>query len=254
VLISSGSNALYIKFNSLENKLFCRKRSEQLKHFKKMTCIKTVVIVLLCFSYTLSAQTDYSTSGGNIIKNGIVWHGRGANCITPGGPLPASIYTDLQADLVRIPIDVNKSIHANNELRGYIDQARKYDAVVILCPFWYDNKDLGGSVNWDVAQLLGNNPSSDARYEIVKNRMKEIAALFKDEMDDFLELWNEPYYWDNSHGYSDNLWESDARDMIENIRSTGAKNIILVQGNAMGQGISAILNRGQNLIKDYANI
>lgn len=224
----------------------------------KLSCltanIKYSLILFFFFLKILSAQQNYSTSGGDILKNGNIWHGRGANCITPGGSLPVTIYTDLKADLVRIPIDVNKSIHTNSELNGYVDQARKYDAAVILCPFWYDNKDLGGSINWDAAQLLGNNPSSDERYEIVKNRMREIATLFKDEMDVFLELWNEPYYWDNSHGYSDSLWESDARDMIENIRSTGAKNITVVQGNATGQGITTILNKGQNLINDYSNI
>jgi len=211
-------------------------------------------ILFFCLSNILTAQSDYSTSGGDLLKNGIKWHGRGANCITPGGLLAESIYTDLKADLVRIPIDVNKAIHTDNELRGYVNQARKHDAAVILCPFWYDNKDLGGKVNWDAAQLLGNNPSGDARYDIVKTRMREIAVLFKNEMDVFLELWNEPYYWDNSHGYSDNLWESDARDMIENLRSTGANNIVVVQGNATGQGITAILNKGQSLINDFSNI
>jgi mannan endo-1,4-beta-mannosidase len=84
--------------------------------------------------------------------------------------------------------------------------------------------------------------------------MRDWANYAKTQPDVWIEVWNEPYMWNNSNGYTDALWLADMKDMVDNIRSTGATNIILVPGNRQGQGEEAILNQGKNLLTGRSNI
>ena len=62
--------------------------------------------------------------------------------------------------------------------------------------------------------------------------MRALAEQFKNQSDVWLEVWNEPYTYDNSGGYSNATWLKDAIEMVENLRSVeGFDNIIVVPGN-----------------------
>lgn len=87
-----------------------------------------------------------------------------------------------------------------------------------------------------LCQLLGGNPSQHARCSAVTNRWRDIASQFKDQPDVWFDLWNEPFWLDDSHGYNDALWSSDMSALVDNIRSIGAANLCLVPGSATGQG------------------
>ena len=85
--------------------------------------------------------------------------------------------------------------------------------------------------------------------------MKAIAEQFQNQPDVWIEVWNEPYSWNNSNGYNHDLWLSDMRDMVDNLRAVdGFQNIILVPGNEQGQSEAAILEKGSSLLQGRYNL
>lgn len=44
--------------------------------------------------------------------------------------------------------------------------------------------------------------------------MRAIEELFKDQTDVWMEVWNEPYNWDNQNGYSHDLWLRQKPDTL----------------------------------------
>jgi mannan endo-1,4-beta-mannosidase len=144
---------------------------------------------------------------------------------------------------------------STNTLQTIVNHARASGKVTILCAMWYDNDALaGGTTPYPACQLLGVNPSSDPRWAAVTNRWREIATHFKNQPDVWFDLWNEPYWWDDTRGYSETLWLSDMRLLVDNIRSTGARNICLVPGSATGQGHQVFINQGPALLSGRSNI
>ena len=57
--------------------------------------------------------------------------------------------------------------------------------ITIPCPF-----------GWDTLEVLGRNPSEQRFDPAYKARLRAIATEFRDEPDVWLEVWNEPYWWD----------------------------------------------------------
>ena len=85
--------------------------------------------------------------------------------------------------------------------------------------------------------------------------MKQIAEHFKDQTDVWIQVWNEPYHWDNKNGYSHELWLKDMEEMVDNLRwVNGFHNIIVVPGNEQGQSENAVINQGKKLIENRFNI
>ena len=57
--------------------------------------------------------------------------------------------------------------------------------------------------------------------------MKTIAEHFKNQPDVWIEVWNEPYHWNNENEYTNDLWLKDMKDMVDNLRWVeGFQNII----------------------------
>ncbi|MGY6523099.1 MAG: cellulase family glycosylhydrolase [Mongoliitalea sp.] len=134
-------------------------------------------------------------------------------------------------------------------LQTIVNQNRANQKITILCPFGWVN-DQGNQT-----LLTGLNPSSQDFFHDYQTKMKLIAEHFKNQPDVWIEVWNEPYHWNNENRYSHELWLKDMSDMVDNLRRVnGFYNIILVPGNEQGQSESAILEKGKQLLKNRYNI
>jgi mannan endo-1,4-beta-mannosidase len=130
-----------------------------------------------------------------------------------------------------------------HSLRTVVENNRRNGLVTILCPF-----------GWDTLEVLGLNPSEQSFYSAYKARMRAIATEFHNEPDVWLEVWNEPYWFDGGRGYTDDVWLRDMQDMVDNIRSTGNQNIVLVPGAETGQAEGVLLAKGATLLEGRSNI
>ncbi|MBF2005470.1 MAG: cellulase family glycosylhydrolase [Chlorogloeopsis fritschii C42_A2020_084] len=215
-----------------------------------------ILFFVVFFATTAFAQDTYSVSGSRILKNWSPTYWRGVNAmhVFGGG---SSGMNSWGIDMVREFIGnmrdnpLTGSVQQINgewlySLQSIADNNRANGKITIFCPFGWDGMSS--------TPLLGNNPSQTWWWDEYKARYREIANQFKDQPDVWLELWNEPYWWDRSHGYSDDLWLSDMQQMVDNIRSTGATNIIVVPGAETGQDESVILAKGKKLLAGRKNI
>ena len=84
--------------------------------------------------------------------------------------------------------------------------------------------------------------------------MQAIAEHFSDQTDVWIEVWNEPFHWDNQNNYSHELWLTSMEDMVDNLRDSGFDNILLVPGNEQGQSEAALLAKGQELMENRINL
>jgi mannan endo-1,4-beta-mannosidase len=136
-----------------------------------------------------------------------------------------------------------------HSLQSIVDRHRAVGRITVLCPFgWVD--DQGNR------QLFtGLNPLETSFYEEYSAKMLEWALQFKDQPDVWIEVWNEPFHWDNQNGYSHELWLETMEELIDQLRWVeGFENIILVPGNEQGQGEDAILTYGEDLLEGRYNV
>jgi mannan endo-1,4-beta-mannosidase len=214
-----------------------------------------IVLIVLLFATTAFGQDTYSVYGNRILKNGWPTYWRGANAMHVYGA-SSSDMNGWGIDIVREYIGnmrdnplVGSAQYINGEwlhsLQAVVDENRRNGKVTILCPFGWN-----GMSN----PFLGKNPSQTWWWSEYKVRYRQIANQFKNQPDVWFETWNEPYMWDRSNGYSDDLWLSDMQQMVDNIRSTGANNIIVVPGAETGQSESVILTKGKKLLSGRKNI
>lgn len=220
---------------------------------------KSLTIILFCLlilNSILQAQISITVEEGRIYKNGIPWEFTGTdNMAVFSLPYNYSTQQSLGMDIFRECIDMK--LTSDGALEKLVNSARSRGLIVILAGFWYDSDAFsGGTTAYPECQLLGNNPQSDSRWTAVMNRWKEIVNLpfIKNYGDVWINPWNEPYSWDGTNGYSDDLWETDAKAMVDSIRSTGASNIVVLEGSHMGQGHTVILDRGKNVREGRSNI
>jgi mannan endo-1,4-beta-mannosidase len=197
----------------------------------------------------------FAISGSQILQNGRAVSFSGANALHVYGGnsdgMPSAnvrIVREFIRNLNDQPI-TGSAIYSNanrayfHSLRTVVEANRRNGLITILCPF-----------GWDTLLVLGLNPSQQPFFAAYKAKMRAIAAEFKNEPDVWLEVWNEPYYWTGGGGYSDDLWLSDMQEMVDNIRSTGNQNIVLVPGSETGQTESVILSKGPQLLTGRSNI
>jgi len=218
-------------------------------------------IIFLCFlinSLTIRvvAQDNYSINDSLILKNGVAREFNGTdNMAVFSLPYDYSSQVNLGMDIVRECIDLKITSDAN--LQTLVSNARSKNLVIILAGMWYDNDAFStGRTPYPDCQLLGANPQQDSRWSSVMSRWQQIANLpfIKNHSDVWLNIWNEPYYWDGSHGYTDDMWEADAKAMVDSIRNVGASNIIVIEGSHTGQGHEVIIERGKNVRQGRTNI
>lgn len=220
--------------------------------------IKEFTGIIFIFSLLghIAAQDIYSIVGSQIMKNNIPWEFVGTNNMAVFSlPYNYSAQQDFGMDISRECIDMK--LTSDEALQSMVNSARNSGRVIILAGFWYNSDAFPGrTATYPGCQLLGSNPQEDSRWNAVMNRWKQIADLpfIKNKTDVWINPWNEPYYWDGSHGYTNDIWETDAKAMIDSIRRTGANNIIVIEGSHNGQGHAVIVERGQNVRQGRSNI
>ncbi|WP_422354250.1 cellulase family glycosylhydrolase [Roseivirga pacifica] len=206
-------------------------------------------------------ETPFLIEQGEITYNGSPVTYNGVNALQTFGLSDSAIMNEWGIEIVREfignlreqPIEEDAILASDGNwyhgLQKIVDQNRANGKVTILCPF--------GWVNEAGEQTLftGLNPSEQSFYSEYKTKMRAIASHFKDQPDVWIEVWNEPYSWNNQHGYTHSLWLSDMKDMVTNLRSvSGFYNVILVPGNEQGQAEDAILAEGNKLLNDQHNL
>jgi mannan endo-1,4-beta-mannosidase len=232
----------------------------------KNTCFFLIAISILfgCESKDIITQNSsmlYTISNGNILKNGESITLNGVNTLNTFGIANQELYTSWNIKIVRefignlreqpitgfaIEDSQNSFLHP---LQNIVDANRVKNVVTILCPFgWID--EAGNQT-----LFTGLNPSEQEFYSAYKIKMKAIAEQFKEQPDVWIEVWNEPYHFNNENGYSHQLWLNDQTDMVNNLRSVaGFNNIILVPGNEQGQSEAAIIEKGATILANQTNI
>ena len=230
--------------------------------------VANTTIILFCLfllacsnSENSSSDTPYAIVGPNITKDGGILNLNGVNALNTFGISNHELFQEWNITIVREfignlreqPIS-GSPIQASNgsylhPLQDVVDANRVQGAITILCPFgWVDEQ--GNSI-----LFTGLNPSNQSFYPQYKLKMKAIDEHFKNQPDVWLEVWNEPYHFNNENGYSHDLWLNDQEDMVDNLRSVNSfKNIILVPGNEQGQSEAAILSKGKTLLQGRTNI
>lgn len=134
-------------------------------------------------------------------------------------------------------------------LENVVNANRASGVTTILCPFsWVDT-------NGNQLLFTRLNPKAQSFFEDYKTKMRQIAEHFKNQQDVWIEVWNEPYHFNNENVYSHFLWLSNMGEIVDNLRSVeGFNNIIVVLGNEQEQSEVAILEQGNNLLSNRKNI
>lgn len=210
---------------------------------------------------TLEAASGYTIQEGSILKDGEIVQPKGVNALNSFGiskdgqmaEWNITIVREFIGNLREQPIAgwplqdaQGKYLHS---LDSIVIEHRKNKRITILCPF--------GWVDTEGTQTLftGKNPSETPFYEDYKLKLREIADFFKGQDDVWIQVWNEPYHYNNENGYSHELWLADHEDMVANLRIVpGFDNIILVAGNEQGQSEAVLLDKGAALLAQYDNI
>ncbi len=203
----------------------------------------------------------FSVNGSEIQEDGVGIQLKGVNALQTFGLGDPSLMNEWGIEIVREFIGnlreqpiVGTAIQGSDQvwyhaLQTIADQNRANGKVTIFCPFGWVNE------RGERQLLTGLNPSAQSFYADYKEKMRQIAEHFKDQTDVWIEVWNEPYNWDNQNGYSHDLWLSDMQDMVDNLRDVeGFESIILVPGNEQGQSEDAITARGNQLLNGRYNL
>ena len=205
--------------------------------------------------------SPYGTLDGKIVREGVPVQLNGVNTLQTFGLGNTDLMNSWNIEIVRefignlreqpiegTPMQGSDGVWLH-PLTTIVEQHQASGRVTILCPFgWVDE-------NGNQQLLTGLNPAEQIFYDAYKERMKAMAQAFKGQNDVWIEVWNEPYHWNNERGYSHNLWLSNMQDMVDNLREIdGFENIIVVPGNEQGQSEAAILAEGANLLTGRHNV
>jgi len=205
-------------------------------------------------------ETEYSISGRFIIHNDAPVVLNGVNSLQSFGLSDPELLRSWNVTILREfignmreqPLDYEVIQAADGSwlhgLQKIVDQNRAHGFVTILCPFgWVDtagNRTL----------FTGLHPSDQSFYDAFIGRMQAIAHQFKDQQDVWIEVWNEPYRW-NNRGYTHEIWNQDMRCMISALRAVdGFHNIIIIPGNEQGQGDEVLREHAPALLAEHYNI
>lgn len=203
----------------------------------------------------------YLIQEGNILENGQTISYKGINTLQTFGLGEHDLMNEWNVQLIREfignlreqPIDGSAIQGSDNvwyhPLQEIVDRNRANNKITILCPFgWVNNSG-------ERTLFTGLNPSAQPFYIQYKTKMRQIAEHFKDQLDVWIEVWNEPFHWNNQNEYSDALWLNDMADMVDNLRWVeDFQNIILVPGNEQGQSEEVILTKGNELQQGRYNL
>lgn len=203
----------------------------------------------------------YRIEGASLLFNDTPTTFKGVNTLQTYGLGDPDLMNEWQIAIIREfignlreqPISGEPILASDNvwyhPLQTIVDQNRANNKITILCPFGWVNE------NGERTLFTGLNPTEQSFFEAYKIKMKAIAQHFKDQPDVWVEVWNEPFHWNNENGYSHDLWLADMKEMVDNLRWVdGFQNIIVVPGNEQGQSEEAMLLQGENLLQDRYNL
>jgi hypothetical protein len=198
---------------------------------------------LLCFwlimlgaggvSLSATVTNSFSIRGTNILCSGTNWVGGGVDAFDQNGTAnkyndPIKIIREVVQDLSECPIYSSQATISNalgwlHPLQDVVNANRSIGAVTILCPFGWDT---------NANQILsGLTPSACSFYPQFKQRLAAMAQAFTNQPDVWIDVWNEPYNWQNI-GFTETQWLSDMNDLYTAIRQAGCTNIVLIPGQA----------------------
>jgi hypothetical protein len=148
-----------------------------------------------------ATTNTYSISGTNILQNGSPWYGGGIDALDQFGPGTKSgrnieVVREVIDDVTNCPIlsstgTIDTPIGYLHPLQDVVNNNRTQGQVTILAMFGWDT---GG-----YEQILGNTPSSMPWYSTFKTRLAAIAQTFTNQPDVWIDVWNEPYSWNNTN-------------------------------------------------------
>lgn len=206
-------------------------------------------------------ENGYEVKNGQLLFNNQNIQPKGVNALNSFGIRKDGLLEEWNVSIVRefignlreqpitgfaIQDAQTKFLHS---LDSIVINHRNNNRITILCPFgWVD--ELG-----EQTLFTGKNPKEMVFYADYKAKMKRIAEHFKGQTDVWIQVWNEPYHFDNENNYTHDLWLTDHNDMISNLRTIeGFNNIILIAGNEQGQGETVLLEKGEDLLELHNNL
>lgn len=131
-------------------------------------------------------------------------------------------------------------------LQAVVDSNRKNNRITIICAFGWDG--TGRTL------YTGTRPTQTTWWNDCQTKLRQWTTHFKDQPDVWLEVWNEPYRYDGTDGYTDDIWMSDMNTLVSIIRNTGNNNIVLVPCAEQGQDESVLFNKGRLFLVNKTNI
>lgn len=205
-------------------------------------------------------KSEYTISGDKILNSGKPIQLIGANTFHSFGASTTSddtmkswnidIAREFIGNIKENPISGNPTQDSNgswlHSLQKIVDGNRLNNQITILCAFGWDGKSTN--------LFTGTIPRQTSWWNSYKLILQNWAIQFKNQPDVWIEVWNEPYRYDRTDGYTDAIWIADMNEMVANIRDTGNQNIIVVPVAEQGQDESVLLNKGTDFLKNKTNI
>ncbi|MGY6217514.1 glycoside hydrolase family 5 protein [Methylolobus aquaticus] len=211
-----------------------------------------LVFVALCFSLqsvsALAGNGDISLSGRNILRDGKPWVPKGfvlvafvaskehakdsfAKARARYGTQLLDKVKGFGADVVRIhasqaALDPKSPIYSPGYLEDYkkgIALARAKGLTVIVSMQWEETTGLKGQSNM---------PS-----DMTRRAWERLAPVFANDLGVMYELFNEPGLKEqNARNWQ--IWKEGHQSLIDLVRRTGAKNVLIVEGLRIGHYLS----------------
>jgi mannan endo-1,4-beta-mannosidase len=228
------------------------------KAIQLFTLFALIFLFNCCKKNTASIENrNYAISGNKILIAGKPAQLIGANALhifSAGGsdmnPWKIDISREFIGNVKEVTITGYPIRDANGSylysLQTIVDSNRIGKRITILCPFGWD-----GTPSTVFSGLM---PSQTSWWNDFKNKLLVWAVQFKDQPDVWIELWNEPYRYDRTDGYTDDIWLRDMNELIAVIRNAGNNNVIVVPCAEQGQDETVLINKGAALLTGKQNI
>jgi len=201
--------------------------------------------------------TNYQTLGRKIFYNNLPIQLVGVNAFHSFGA-GSSDMSNWNIEVVREfvgnvkenPIDGNPIQDTNgsylHSLQKIVEGNRLNNKVTILCAFGWDgtNSNL----------FTGKRPTQTFWWNDYKVKLQQWATHFKNQPDVWIEVWNEPYNYNQTDGYTDAIWMSDMNELTQVVRNSGNSNILVIPCCEQGQNESVLVNTGVAFLNNKSNI
>lgn len=227
--------------------------------YKAYLIISVILIVLSCSKDSNSNSLDigYRINGNTILVDNSVKQFVGANALHSFGAgssdMPTwnlNIAREFVGNISENPIDGFPIQDSNGQflhsLQFIVNDNRSNGLVTILCPFGWNGQNE--------TLFTGKFPTATEYWDAFKLKLAEWSEYFKDQDDVWIEVWNEPYRFDRSDGYTDTIWSNTMTELYNVVRTTGNNNIVLIPCAEQGQDESVLNNIGQTFLANKGNV